>query len=149
MKTLYLAGAMFGLDEAESRGWREEVKRQLAGHFECLDPMRRDFRGQELEHAAEIVEKDLADIREADALLIMAERPSWGTACEMYQAHLWGKTIITVCSKRVAPWLYYHSTWVVASLQEAIDGLRGSQLASLTSGSTHNHGAMRNHATKT
>ncbi len=123
MKKLYLAGAMFGLEEAESRSWREEVKRQLAGHFECLDPTRRDFRGRELEHAAEIVEKDLADIKQSDALLIMAEHPSWGTACEMYQAHLWGKTIITVCSGRVAPWLHYHSTRVVASLDEAIEWL--------------------------
>jgi len=120
MKKLYLAGAMFGLDEAESRTWREDVKRKLAGRFECLDPMRRDYRGRELEHAAEIVEKDLADIRVADALLIMAERTSWGTACEMYQAHLWGKTIVAVCSGRIAPWLHYHSTQVSASLDEAI-----------------------------
>jgi nucleoside 2-deoxyribosyltransferase len=120
MKKLYLAGAMFGLDESESRGWREEAKHRLAGHYECLDPMRRDYRGRELEHAAEIVEQDLADIRASDALLVMAERPSWGTACEMYQARLWGKTIVSVCSGRVAPWLSYHSTRVCGSLDEAI-----------------------------
>lgn len=116
MKTLYLCGAINGCTDAEAMDWREATKKELAGVYNLLDPMRRDYRGREDQCVEEIVAGDLEDIAASDILLVAAERPSWGTAMECFHAWRTGKKVVVVCSGRVSPWLRYHATRVCPSL---------------------------------
>ena len=124
MHKLYLCGGINGLTDDECKTWRESVKNALSGIYIIVDPMRRDYRGTEDQHVHEIIDGDLADIRECDTLIVNAERPSWGTAMEVYQAALWNKRIITVCPNKISPWLRGHSTTIFSSLDEAIRFLK-------------------------
>jgi nucleoside 2-deoxyribosyltransferase len=117
---VYLAGPIFGRTDEECRAWREEAKRLLAPH-ETLDPMQRDFRGYEEQNAARIVRHDLAEIRQADLLLVNAKQASWGTAMELVYAHRAGKNSVAFCSGRVSPWLRYHTTAVFPTLLDAVE----------------------------
>lgn len=115
---VYLAGPINGCTDAEAMDWREEMKRRLP-RFEWIDPMDRDYRGKEAENVRSIVEADLADIYRADALLVYAMRPSWGTAMEIVYARDFLKPILVVAPPLPSPWLEYHATQVVGSLMEA------------------------------
>lgn len=120
MKTIYLCGAINGCTDDEATTWREAAKLALAGHYHFLDPMRRDYRGKELDHAAEIIDGDIADIDASDILLVNAERPSWGTAMEVFYAHLAGKAVVAITgASRVSPWLMGHSTVRFPRLEDA------------------------------
>lgn len=131
--TVYLCGGINGLSDAECRDWREVAKELLKG--DTLDPMRRDYRGKEDESVNEIVLGDLEDIRRSDALLVNATRPSWGTAMELVYAFqrgssskpgVAGKPIVAfVGDSRVSPWLRYHSTHIVETVEQAVDVING------------------------
>jgi hypothetical protein len=54
---VYLAGAINGCTDDECKDWRELVK-SIIGVEKTLDPMRRDYRGVELDCINEIVEGD-------------------------------------------------------------------------------------------
>jgi hypothetical protein len=127
LKTIYLCGAINGCSDSEAKDWRERVKSDLAGMYEFLDPMRRDYRGKEDESVEEIVRGDYADIITSDIILVAADKPSWGTAMECLFAFQQHKHVIVVCGQeRVSPWLRKHSTVLVPSLREAISRLHGS-----------------------
>lgn len=105
---VYLCGPINGCDDAQATEWREVAKSHLAGHCTLLDPMRRDYRGREHEPgvADEIVTGDRNDIDNADALLVNAERPSWGTAREIEYARALGKRVFAFVGwTRPSPWL--------------------------------------------
>lgn len=116
----YLCGGINGLTDDEAKNWRELVKK----HFPAsIDPMRRDYRGQELYNASAIVEGDLQDLCECDVIIANCMRPSWGTAMEIfYAAHVLGKPVIAVVPdyKMASPWLRHHSV-MVENLDAAID----------------------------
>jgi nucleoside 2-deoxyribosyltransferase len=123
VKTIYLCGPINGRTDADARDWREAVKAQWAGA--TLDPMRRDYRGRELEPgiAAEIVRGDIEDIQACDALLVFYDKPSVGTAMEVFYAkHVLGKPVVVVdaSGKPLSPWLLHHSDHVVRSVTEAL-----------------------------
>jgi nucleoside 2-deoxyribosyltransferase len=81
---VYLAGPIFGCTDQECKAWRREATRLLRGHgHEALNPMDRDYRGREDGSAAVLVNDDLKDLYAADAMLVNAERPTWGTAMEI------------------------------------------------------------------
>lgn len=126
MKTIYLCGPINGRTDADCRNWREAVKDMW--HGECLDPMRRDYRGRELEPgiAAEIVAGDKEDIAASDALLVFYDKPSVGTSMEVYMAHQDGKPVVIVdaSDKPLSPWLTHHCTAVTRSLDEAVRTLK-------------------------
>jgi len=122
-KLLYLGGAITGLSDEQCNAWREEVVDRIGHIYECLNPMRRDFRGHEEEHIEEIVTSDLEDIARSHALIVNGVIPSWGTAMEIYQAYQWGKKTVAICHGKVSPWVLRHVTKVVASLDEAIPWL--------------------------
>jgi nucleoside 2-deoxyribosyltransferase len=123
--TVYLAGPINGCTDEEALGWRSRAATALLPFARPLDPMVRDYRGREHESAAEIVEQDKADIRQSSALLVMAERPTWGTAMEVGFARAEGKYVVAVCSAaRPSPWLSYHASVVVHSLDAGIAHLR-------------------------
>jgi nucleoside 2-deoxyribosyltransferase len=127
LKTLYLCGPINGCTDAEANDWRTAVKALWPG--DCLDPMRRDYRGREAESVREIVELDKIDVTRADAVLVSCDKPSWGTAMEVIYAWMIGKPVVVVCPSgmSISPWLRYHSHAIVHSYEDAV--LRANELA--------------------
>jgi nucleoside 2-deoxyribosyltransferase len=121
VKTVYLCGGINGLSDAEANGWRVEATARLSAAFDVLDPMARDYRGKEAENVRAIVDGDLADIAAADVILVRADRPSWGTAMEVYHAFAAGKTVVAFgAGPRPSPWLAAHATFLAADLTAAL-----------------------------
>lgn len=122
MKTIYLCGGINKLSDGDAKDWREAAKAELAGVYEFLDPMRRDYRGKEAESVFQIICGDTEDIRQSDILLVNAVRPSWGTGMEIYMAYKapFCCQVIVVCpDDRPSPWLVGHSHKIVKSFPEA------------------------------
>ncbi len=111
-RTIYLCGPINGRTDEDATTWRETVKARWNG--ECLDPMRRDYRGRELEPgiAAEIVAGDIEDIQACDAVLVFFDKPSVGTSMEVFYAkHVLGKLVVVIDAqdKPLSPWMLHHS----------------------------------------
>lgn len=125
MKTVYLCGPINGRSDDDCRNWREEAKNWLLSY---RDPMVRDYRGRELEPgiAAEIVENDKLDIGECDALLVYYDAPSVGTAMEILYAYEREIPVVVInkSAKPLSPWLIYHATEIVDTLDKAIEWLK-------------------------
>jgi nucleoside 2-deoxyribosyltransferase len=121
---LYLCGPINGRSDDDCRSWREQVKTLWP---DCLDPMRRDYRGRELEPgiAAEIVAGDLEDINASDALIVYFDKPSVGTSMEVFYAHQQGKPVVVIdkSGAPLSPWLVHHATRVVGTVEEALQCL--------------------------
>lgn len=121
MKTVYLCGPINGRTDADCTNWREAFK---ALWPDCLDPMRRDYRGRELEPGidAEIVAGDEQDIQASALLLVFFDKPSVGTAMEirMAKAEL-NKPVVVIdaSGKPLSPWLTFHADRIVSSVEEA------------------------------
>lgn len=116
---VYLGGPINGCTDEEAHGWRDELKPLLeaAGH-EWVDPMRRDYRGREMEPgiAEEIVRGDLEDIDSCDVLLMACPKPSVGTSMETFYGFKAGKRVVVVVpddGREPSPWLVVHSTAIV------------------------------------
>lgn len=122
-KTIYLCGPINGRTDEAAMGWRELVKQRWDGH--CLDPMARDYRGRELEPgiAAEIVAGDIEDINASDAILVFFDKPSVGTAMEVFYAkHNLGKPVVVIdaSDKPLSPWLLHHADSVTKHVSVAL-----------------------------
>lgn len=127
MKPIYLCGPINGRTDADAKNWREEFTRLWEG--EVLDPMRRDFRGREQEPgiAAEIVTGDIEDIYYSAALVVMFDKPSVGTAMEIFFAKTQLElpiVIIDASDKPLSPWLTHHSDIVVKDVAAAVTWLK-------------------------
>ena len=123
MKTIYLCGPIHGCDDLQARGWRTHVMEALGTRYVFLDPMRRDYRGRERGNWREIVAADLDDIQNSDYTLALCDRPSWGTAMEIFAAaRLFRKPTILVGGND-SPWLEVHAAYRVTSIAEAIQML--------------------------
>jgi len=120
---VYLCGSINGCTDEECRDWREAVKQH---HPNALDPMRRDYRGVEAECYREVVDLDKADVRAADVVLVNYVKPSVGTAMETHYAWQLGTPVVLWCPEdtSLSPWLRYHSTTIVHSLDDALTAIR-------------------------
>lgn len=126
--TLYLAGPINGRSDADAMNWREWVKAQWPGLW--MDPMARDYRGREMEPgiAELIVNGDLLDIQQSDAMLVMFDKPSVGTAMEVfYCATVLHKPVFVIDAQPytqiiernpLSPWLVHHSSAIYQRLDE-------------------------------
>lgn len=126
MNKTYLCGPILNCNDSECIDWREEAKKNLK---DTLDPMRRDYRGIQLDHIKEIVEEDKKDIDECDSLLVKFDYPSVGTSMEILYAWERKKFIVTVVENPdivVSPWLIYHSSAVVKTFKPAYDLLNNT-----------------------
>lgn len=147
IKTVYLAGGINGLSDADANNWRNEAKRLLPREIGVLDPMSRDYRGKEDENVGAIVEGDLADIQGCEAVIAYCPRPSWGTAMEIQWTATTGRNVtvkhggndyepgttstlghrwiiaIVPTDVAVSPWLRHHVDAVVPTLEEAVEQL--------------------------
>lgn len=119
MKRVYLAGPPLA-DEYRLRA--SELVR--ARGWEPVDPMRRDFRGRTEGNEREIVEGDIADIRDCDAVLAAFTEPDEGTAMEAWYAHSKGTPVVAYTGGAwVHPWTTYVSASVHAELEDAVNAL--------------------------
>lgn len=123
MFRVYLAGPIAGCTDDECKDWREMAKLKLP-MVECIDPMRRDYRGREMKHLQDLVVLDKADIRMSDVVLVNHSKPSSGTAMEIYFAWRLGIPVIVVDNRLtedvpISPWIYFHATRVFNHWSEA------------------------------
>lgn len=127
MRKIYLCGGINGLSTSDCKDWREYAKLHLVAL--TLDPMRRDFRGMERNFSREIVSGDKADLRECDAVLVNAERPSWGTAMEVMLAHQFNKPTVAFLAdpQNASPWLRVHTSKLVHTIDQAIAWLNSGE----------------------
>ena len=128
---IYLAGAINGCTDAQMSDWRDAMKaRSYTFDAKFLDPTDRDYRGRELTLGvpSEIVTLDKRDIEDSDYLVVWYEKPSVGTSMEIFYAHSLTIPIILIDkredrSKNLSPWLVYHSTALVQSIDDAVETL--------------------------
>jgi nucleoside 2-deoxyribosyltransferase len=111
---VYLGGPINGCTDEEANGWRDDVKSLLdTAGIEYLDPMRRDYRGRELEEgiAEKIVFGDKDDICECSVLLMNCPKPSYGTAMEILYGYQRGARVIAVLPEgsTPSPWVLFHA----------------------------------------
>lgn len=120
---IYLCGPINACSDSEATDWREYAKAHLS--CETLDPMRRDYRGRGAECVNEIVELDKLDVLTCSALLVFHPKPSVGTSMEVLFA--WGLhkpiVVVDVSGKPISPWMVYHATVIMSSVDEAIEWL--------------------------
>ncbi|MBI1388265.1 MAG: hypothetical protein GC154_07445 [bacterium] len=122
-KTIYLSGPIMGEVGGEAVQWRQEAVIRLQDQFDLLDPMRRSFKDNEVDSANEIVEFDLQDIRDSDIILVNYNKPSIGTAMEVfYAAHDLGKFVVSFSPysyQDCSPWMVRFSTKILPGLEQA------------------------------
>ena len=128
MKTIYLCGPIMDEYKGSARNWRENAIRELGKSFTILDPMRRNFKDREVDSANEIVEFDLQDIRNSDIILVNYNKPSIGTAMEVfYASNELGKFIVAFSPfkfKECSPWMIRYCTKILPSLEHAINYIK-------------------------
>ena len=130
MKTIYLAGPINGCTDNEANDWRQFVQQKLKNKFTFLDPMRRDYRGRELEPgiAAEIVNGDKEDLQKSDIMIAFCPKPSVGTSMEIYL--FWetgGDVLIVHPTLNPSPWLIEHSNRIFSNMDELCQFLSEDQ----------------------
>jgi nucleoside 2-deoxyribosyltransferase len=125
---IYLCGPINGCTDSEAMDWREAVKqsRLYMEQARFVDPMKRDYRGREHADYREIVDLDKRDVRGVDVVLVNYVKPSVGTAMEVFYAWTLGIPVVLWCAPdaNLSPWLRYHSTIIVHSLDEAVAKIR-------------------------
>lgn len=84
----------------------------------------RDFRDKK-DFSFKIVNHDLEYVKESDVLVVLANRPSFGGAIEMFVAKNSGKPVILFAKESVpTPWPVNFSDYTVTAEQELITLLR-------------------------
>ena len=127
MVTIYLCGGIKDLSVKDQTEWRKKVTKDLSPRFGILNPMRRNFRGDEFQSQNEIVSLDKTDIINSDILLVNATKPSWGTAMEIMFAFIKHKVVVAFTGdeyKNTSPWVAYHSTRVCRTMYEALNYIK-------------------------
>jgi hypothetical protein len=136
---VYLCGSIGGRTLREALAWRELATRLLLPEFSVISPLR-DYPA--LEHFedhsqviearetaseftdAEIVERDLQDIRRCFLVLRHYLGPSEGSPMECAYAKMLNIPVVVsgiADPAAVSPWLRYHSVKILPSVEEAID----------------------------
>jgi nucleoside 2-deoxyribosyltransferase len=127
-KKVYLSGPIMAERKGVARSWREEAKKILGKDFLLLDPMRRNFKDREVDSANEIVEFDLQDVRNADILLVNYDKPSIGTAMEVfYASQNLGKFVVAFSPftfQDCSPWMVRYCTKILPDLKSAMRYLK-------------------------
>jgi hypothetical protein len=125
MKKVYLAGAIFGLDD-RGQGWREEIIPLLPSNWEAVNPIVVEL---DKVDPAELIKADYHAICGCSAIIARVRNPSWGTAMELQFAKLVGVPVIGFPFLRPAnpvsysPWLIHHITHFAPSLAQAVEAL--------------------------
>lgn len=120
---VYLAGPINGCSDPECNDWRSYAKQNL--RCETLDPMRRDYRGREMDEgiAAIIVTGDEQDVASSDIVLANHPKPSTGTDMEirMAKSELHKIVVVVIPVDCVpSPWLVHHSDIIFRCMADAV-----------------------------
>lgn len=122
-RLVYLCGPIHGLNDQDCRFWRNKAKELLgAKNIMCVDPMSNDNRGREGKFGSQLVELDKKWIMSCDTILANCWTPSYGTAMEVHFAWQQHKKVVVV-TNHTSPWLHYHSSIIVPTIEDAIDQL--------------------------
>ena len=119
---VYLAGPIYEMDDTCIR-WRKAASLLLRKKgIMSLSPTDADYRGKEIIAGMpkQIVERDKKDIVTCDTMIAKCDTPSWGTAMEILFAWSLQKQIIIVTNSK-SPWITYHATQIVSTVEEAIN----------------------------
>jgi len=120
MKKVALEGPINACTDTECLNWRYEAIKQLGNGFTFHNPMDFDCRGKEAQLEQELIHYDTVGIASSDIILVMADKPGWGTAMAVQIAWEQHKTIITVCpSTKPSPWLKNRSNSIFPDLNSA------------------------------
>jgi len=122
---IYLSGPIYGTTDEEQE-WRKIATKKLKDLFEILNPLDMDFRGTKFDvvNSTTIVKQDMASIDHSNVVLVNAEKPGWGTAMEVFYAHMKGKPVLFFTSNdNPSPWLLARARWI-SNLEEAIEELK-------------------------
>lgn len=83
-----------------------------------------DFRDRP-ELCEEIVDHDFSCVEEADVIVAIIGKPSYGTAMEVFRAQQLGKSVFSYCSEPVAsPWPIHFSDAVFTEKEALFNGLQ-------------------------
>jgi hypothetical protein len=120
-----LEGPINACADTECIPWRNKVIETL-GDIACFhNPMDFDCRGKEREMELALIEYDTTGLTQSDIVLVMAEKPGWGTAMAVQMAHDMHKHVVCVCSSdKPSPWLRNRTTVMCKTLDEAISHIR-------------------------
>lgn len=142
MVLIYLAGGIGGLSYQEATGWRSEVS-YILGKFSgigTLDPMRakESLSGEKTIAntyqalgftGREIFDRDLADIRSANVLLVnlLPNPTSLGTLFELGYAYSLGKPCVVVCPPHYLdhPFISQSAKYLTTDLYQALAFIQG------------------------
>lgn len=122
---IYLSGPIYGTTDKDQE-WRNIVGEKLGNWYEILDPLQRDFRGTKFQtvNSVNIVKQDLQEVDHAHVVLVNSTKPGWGTAMEVFYAHMKGKPVLFFgASNNPSPWLLAHAR-NVKTLSTAISKLK-------------------------
>ena len=140
---VYLCGSIGGRSLQEALAWREQATDLLAPEFSVLNPLRDHPALAQMENPlrvvearetafhftdAEIVERDLLDIRRCFLVLRHYLGPSEGSPMECAYAKTFGIPVIVSGipdPSAVSPWLRYHSVKILPSVDEAVSYIKG------------------------
>lgn len=124
MKKIALEGSINKCSDSECIDWRVSVMGKLGEYYTFHNPMDFDCRGKEAELEDQLIAFDTTGIASSDYVLVMANKPSWGTAIGIQMAWSMHKKIFTVCEdEKPSPWLKNRSTRMFKSLHDAIQYL--------------------------
>lgn len=104
---VYLSGPIYGTTNEEQE-WRKIATKELEELFEILNPLDRDFRGTKFDvvNSTSIVRADMVAVDNCHVVLANAEKPGWGTAMEIFYAHMKGKPVLFfTTNENPSPWL--------------------------------------------
>jgi hypothetical protein len=135
---IYLCGAIGNRTLRDALTWREQAATLLAPDFNVLSPLRdggeilrlgdpeRVIAARETALTytdAEIVERDLLDIRQSHLVLRHYLGPSEGSPMECAYARVFGVPVVVsgiADPTTASPWLRYHSVKILPTLEEAV-----------------------------
>lgn len=124
-KFIYLAGAITGTDPDYHLGWRNRAAEILLSKYIVLNPLHQaQYDGT---NGEVIIRNDLGMIAECDVVLVNGEKPSWGTAMEVFYAYQLHKPIYVVSNAMenmaMSPWLVHCSDILFTTMDQAINYL--------------------------
>lgn len=118
---VYLAGPIYEMDDTCIR-WRKGAQLLLRKKgIMSISPTDADYRGKEsiAGIATQVVERDKRDILSCDTIIAKCDMPSYGTAMEILFAWSMHKQIVVVTNTK-SPWITYHATKIVSTIEDAV-----------------------------
>lgn len=116
----YLAGAITG--DGDPKTWRQQATLTLAPEVLVTGPVVYD----KAPDGAYVVPMDIDLIDHANIVIANVERPSWGTAMEIFHSFMAGRPVYAFPDQPEgrSPWLTYHVSRFFPNLEAAIAAVK-------------------------